>query len=75
LHIRADASTIGGMAKTMLDKVRDKLAVMRGGELFVVAQQAAISYDTALRIRDRPTYQVPFETVQRLAELLKVVRA
>lgn len=60
-------------ATTLLEKVRTRLVTLKGEDLRKLATAAAMSYDTALRIRDGKT-DPPFSQVQKLAEQLKVVR-
>lgn len=56
----------------LLEKVRTKMATLKGRDLRELATDAAMSYDTALRIRDAKT-DPPFSQVQKLAEHLKLV--
>lgn len=58
---------------TMLDKVRQRLADMKGRELFTLSDQTGISYDTLLRIRDGRN-DPGFGKVQTLAMHFKVIR-
>lgn len=58
---------------TLLEKVRARMALLKGEALRKLATDAAMSYDTALRIRDAKT-DPPFSQVQKLAEHLKLVQ-
>jgi len=58
--------------KSTLDKVRAALADKKGGELDALSKATDVSYDTLLRIRDRPEYSPAFDKVERLARRLKV---
>lgn len=58
----------------LLDKVRAKLAPLKGAALFHISDLTGISYDTLLRLRDGANNDPSFGTVQRLAEHFKLVR-
>jgi predicted transcriptional regulator len=57
----------------LLDKVADRLAPLKGSQLFAIAEQTNISYDTILRIRDHKV-DPAFSKVQTLAEHFHIVR-
>ena len=61
------------MKKTLLDRVRSKLAPLRGAKLEGVAFGTGISVDTLLRIKRGET-DPAFGKVQRLAEHLRISR-
>jgi len=58
---------------TLLEKVRAKMSTVKGASLRTLATEVAMSYDTALRIREG-TIDPPFSKVQRLAEHFKLVQ-